>query len=196
MGKLMDSNRKIQVTTQFVSATPSNTPAKTQKNHSNKMIKSTRICHEIAELSILDKALINRLQHGLPVCERPFTQIADELNSTEKQVIQHLQELKNSRVLSRFGPMFDAVYLGGAFTLAALSVPEEDFDKVCQQVNSFEQIAHNYRRTHSFNMWFVIATEEIEEISSVISAIEEKTGLKVLNTPKLKEFYVGVYLPV
>jgi len=158
--------------------------------------KNEQICHEIAQLSALDKSLINLLQHGLPVCERPFAQIANELGSSEAVVIQHLTELKESRVLSRFGPMFDAVYLGGAFTLAALAVPDEDFDKVTEQVNSFEQIAHNYRRTHRFNMWFVIATEEADEIASVISAIEEKTGLTVLNTPKLKEFYVGLYLPV
>jgi len=155
-----------------------------------------KICHEIAELSALDKSLINLLQHGVPVCERPFAQIANELGSTEAEVIRHLNELKSSRVLSRFGPMFDAVYLGGAFTLAALAVPEEDFEKVTEQVNEFEQIAHNYRRTHRFNMWFVIATEEADEIGRVISAIEEKTGLSVLNTPKLKEFYVGLYLPV
>jgi DNA-binding Lrp family transcriptional regulator len=155
-----------------------------------------KICHEIADLSALDKSLINLLQHGLPVCERPFEQIADELGSTEAEVIRHLNELKSSRVLSRFGPMFDAVYLGGAFTLAALAVPEEDFEKVTEQVNAFEQIAHNYRRTHRYNMWFVIATEEADEIDAVITAIEEKTGLSVLNTPKLKEFYVGLYLPV
>jgi DNA-binding Lrp family transcriptional regulator len=162
----------------------------------NNVMHKEKICHEIAKLSSLDKSLINLLQHGLPVCERPFEQIANELGSTETIVIQHLKELKASRVLSRFGPMFDAVYLGGAFTLAALAVPDEDYDKVTQQVNNFEQIAHNYRRTHRFNMWFVIATEEADEIERVITAIEEKTGLTVLNTPKLKEFYVGLYLPV
>ncbi len=166
------------------------------KNTSTLSASKEKICHEIADLSTLDKSLINLLQHGLPVCERPFEQIANELGSTEAEVILHLNQLKSSRVLSRFGPMFDAVYLGGAFTLAALAVPEEDFDKVTEQVNAFEQIAHNYRRTHRFNMWFVIATEEADEIERVINAIEEKTGLSVLNTPKLKEFYVGLYLPV
>ena len=86
--------------------------------------------------------------------------------------------------------------MGGAFTLAALAVPEADFDFVTEQVNSFEQIAHNYRRDHDFNMWFVIATESTEEIEKVVQAIEIKTGLKVLNVPKLKEFYVSLYLPV
>jgi hypothetical protein len=45
-------------------------------------------------------------------------------------------------------------------------------------------------------MWFVIATESVEEIEQVVKAIERKTGLKVLNVPKLKEFYVSLYLPV
>ena len=156
---------------------------------------------QVSELSALDKALINLLQKGLPVSERPFADIAQTLhnmgiNTSEKEVIEHLQALRLSKVLTRFGPMFDAVFLGGAFTLAALSVPEEDFEKVTEQVNSFEQIAHNYRRDHRFNMWFVIGTESQEEIDEVISAIEEKTKLKVLNTPKLEEFYVGLYLPV
>lgn len=156
---------------------------------------------EVIELSNLDKGLINLLQKGLPVCERPFAEIATTLsdmgiNTSEKEVIEHLQALQMTKVLTRFGPMFDAACLGGAFTLAALSVPEEDFEKVTEQVNSFEQIAHNYRRDHVFNMWFVIGTESQAEIDQVIHAIEEKTKLTVLNTPKLEEFYVGLYLPV
>ena len=151
---------------------------------------------EIVELSALDKGLINLLQHGLPVCERPFDVIAKELNCTEDDVIAHLNQLLESKVLSRFGPMFDAACLGGAFTLAALAVPNEHFETVTEQVNSFEQIAHNYRRTHQYNMWFVIATESQQEIYQVIDEIEKLTGLEVLNAPKMEEFYVGLYLPV
>ncbi len=156
---------------------------------------------QVCQLSTLDKALINLLQKGLPVCQRPFAQIANALNAkgidtNEQTIISHLQALRESKILTRFGPMFDAACLGGAFTLAALAVPEEDFEKVTEQVNSFEQIAHNYRRDHTFNMWFVIGTESQAEIEQVISAIEEKTQLPVLNTPKLEEFYVGLYLPV
>jgi DNA-binding Lrp family transcriptional regulator len=151
---------------------------------------------QTVELSTLEKKLINLLQHGLPVCERPFAQVADEISSTEQEVIECLNKLRSEKVLTRFGPMFDAASLGGAFTLAALAVPEENFDFVTEQVNSFDQIAHNYRRDHDFNMWFVIATESAEEIEQVAQAIESKTGLKVLNVPKLKEFYVNLYLPV
>ncbi len=164
------------------------------ENKNNNVSKKGK--YQTVELSVLEKKLINLLQHGLPVCERPFAQIAEEVSSTEQAVLECLNKLRSDKVLTRFGPMFDAASLGGAFTLAALAVPEEDFDIVTEQVNSFEQIAHNYRRDHDFNMWFVIATEAAEEIDEIVQAIENKTGLTVLNVPKLKEFYVSLYLPV
>ena len=151
---------------------------------------------EVVNLDLLDKQLINLLQHGLPVCESPFAEVAEQLNTNEKIVLERLNLLLDNKVLSRFGPMFDATCLGGAFTLAALSVPEERFEEVTNIVNTFEQIAHNYQRNNKYNMWFVIGTESVEEIDWVIKQIEFKTGLPVLNTPKLEEFYVGLYLPV
>ncbi len=151
---------------------------------------------EPVTLNSLEKLLINELQLGLPVCERPFAEIADKFVVSEQEVISTLNQLLENKVLTRFGPMFDAACLGGAFTLAALSVPEDEFEQVTEQVNSFEQIAHNYRRDHQYNMWFVVATESEQEIEQVITAIETKTGYDVLNVPKLEEFYVGLYLPV
>ena len=151
---------------------------------------------ELATLNELDKQLINLLQQGVPVAERPFLEIAKQLNTSEDDVISHLTQLMDEKVLTRFGPMFDAACLGGAFTLAALAVPEERFEEVTQQVNSFEEVAHNYRRSHDFNMWFVVGTESAAEVNQVIEKIENKTSLPVLNTPKLEEFYVQLYLPV
>lgn len=149
----------------------------------------------LAELSTLDKKLINLLQRGLPIVERPFLAIAEQLNSSEDEVLERLNHLMSNKVLTRFGPMFDAVCLGGAFTLAALAVPEDRFEEVTEQVNSFDEVAHNYRRTHDFNMWFVVGAESEAQVNQVISNIEQKTTLPVLNTPKLEEFYVQLYLP-
>ncbi len=149
----------------------------------------------LAELTDLDKKLINLLQRGMPIAERPFLEIAEQLNSTEEAVLERLNHLMANKVLTRFGPMFDAVCLGGAFTLAALAVPEERFEEVTEQVNSFDEVAHNYRRTHDFNMWFVVGAESEAQVNQVIDNIEKKTSLPVLNTPKLEEFYVQLYLP-
>jgi hypothetical protein len=44
-------------------------------------------------------------------------------------------------------------------------------------------------------MWFVVGAESEAEVNQVISSIEKTTALPVLNTPKLEEFYVQLYLP-
>ena len=75
-----------------------------------------------------------------------------------------------------------------------MSVPENDFSIVSVQVNSLSEVAHNYRREHELNMWFVIATETPAEIENSIRSIETMTGLKVYNFPKLREYYLGLWL--
>ncbi len=139
-----------------------------------------------------DRKIINTLQGGFPVCESPYRTVAEPLGLTENELIDRIQRLLDSGVLSRFGPMYHTEQMGGALTLAALKVPQEQFEEVAVSVNAFPQVAHNYARQHPLNMWFVIATEHPEEIQSVIERIEQKTGLKVFNMPKLKEYYIGL----
>jgi hypothetical protein len=61
-------------------------------------------------------------------------------------------------------------------------------------VNAFPEVAHNYARNHTLNMWFVLATEKPEQVVTVIHEIERRTGLTVFNMPKINEYYVGLQL--
>lgn len=142
----------------------------------------------------IDKIIINVLQKGFPICESPYRQVAEQIGITEDDLLNRLQTLLADGVLSRFGPMYHAEQMGGALSLAALKVPEEDFDTVADIVNAFPEVAHNYARSHLLNMWFVLATEHPEQVQSVIDAIECKTGLRVYNMPKTQEYYVGLQL--
>lgn len=138
-----------------------------------------------------DRAIINALQGGFPVCERPYQIAAESLGISEGELIDRLRRLLEEKVLTRFGPMFQIERLGGAFTLAAMTVPEEDFERVAAIVNTMPEVAHNYRREHKFNMWFVLATERPEGVAKTIDAIEAATGYPVYNMPKEQEYYVG-----
>jgi DNA-binding Lrp family transcriptional regulator len=144
----------------------------------------------------LDRRLINRLQHGLPLVRDPWQQVAQELHSQPSEVLDRLHDLLEDGVLTRFGPMFDVERLGGAFTLAALTVPEARFDAVAEQLNALPQVAHNYRREHRWNMWFVLACGTEAELAATLSRIETLTGLAVLNLPKEQTYHVGLYFPV
>ncbi|MDT8879281.1 Lrp/AsnC family transcriptional regulator [Halomonas saccharevitans] len=148
------------------------------------------------ELDGVDRRLINRLQEGLPLVARPYAAVAEALGVTEGDLLYRLERLRESGMLSRFGPMYHAERLGGGLTLAALAVPEPDFERVVEAVNAFPEVAHNYRREHALNMWFVLATETPARIGEVIAAIEAATGLPVFNMPKEEEFHVRLHLPV
>lgn len=144
----------------------------------------------------LERTVINGLQGGFPICERPFLAAAERLGISEDELIDTLRSLLDQGVLSRFGPLYHAERLGGALSLAALKVPEADFDRVAEQVNAFPEVAHNYARDHALNMWFVLATEKPERKAEVIRAIEAETGLPVHDMPKITEYFVGLRLEV
>lgn len=142
----------------------------------------------------VDRRIVNGLQGGFPVCDRPFVEAAASLGLTEDELIVRLRRLLDDGVLSRFGPMFVAERLGGAVTLAALQAPPERFEAVAELVNAHPEVAHNYERDHTLNMWFVVAAERPEIVARVLRAIEQETDLEVFDMPKEEEFYVGLRL--
>ncbi len=144
-------------------------------------------------LDDIDRRIINRLQKGFPVCDRPYREAAEALGIDESDLIERLRRLLDEGVLSRFGPMYHAEKLGGGLSLCAMAVPETELDEVAERVNAFPEVAHNYARDHKLNMWFVLATETPERIDEVLAEIEAATGYKVYNMPKQEEFYVGLH---
>ena len=147
-----------------------------------------------AVLDETDRRLINALQGDFPLVAEPYREVAESLGLSEAEVLEQLDSLLERRVLTRFGPMFQIERAGGAFVLAAMQVPEADFDRVVAQVNAFPEVAHNYRREHALNMWFVLATATPQGIAETIAAIEAATGLPVFAFPKEREYFVEMKL--
>ena len=145
-------------------------------------------------MDALDRRIVNGLQGGFPVSERPYKEAAAGLGIGEAELIQSLSRLIDGGILSRFGPLYDAERMGGAVTLAAMSVPDERFEDVAGIVNGFPEVAHNYARDHRINMWFVVATEDAPRIAAVLAGIESATGIAVLNMPKLEEYFLELRL--
>lgn len=141
-----------------------------------------------------DRRLINAIQGEFPLSERPFAEVGARLGLAEDEVIARLQSLLEDRVLTRFGPMYQIERMGGAFCLAAIAVPEAQWTSAVEAVNAFPEVAHNYRREHALNMWFVLATETPEGIAECGRRIEAATGLVVHLFPKEREYFVEMRL--
>lgn len=146
------------------------------------------------ELNPLDRQILATLQGDFPICERPYAEAAGRLGISEDELLARLQQLLADKVLTRFGPMFQIEEMGGAFVLAALAAPEARYEEVTALVNALPQVAHNYRREHALNMWFVLATETKAGIAEAIARIEQDTGLPVYAFPKEREYFVEMKL--
>ncbi|MDZ7584333.1 MAG: AsnC family transcriptional regulator [Thiobacillus sp.] len=145
-------------------------------------------------MDALDRAIINRLQGGFPLCERPYAAVAEQLGSSEDEVLARVERLLRDRVLTRFGPMFHAERLGGGLSLVAMKIPSDDFERVSEIVNAMPEVAHNYAREHALNMWFVLATETPEGQREALDRIERETGFPVYAMPKIREYFVELKL--
>jgi len=143
-------------------------------------------------MDAIDRHIVNDLQGGFPICERPYAEISARLGLSEADLIRRLDALLDRGTLTRFGPMYHAERLGGALTLAAMKIPAGDFERVAEIVNGFPEVAHNYAREHAFNLWFVLATETPQRIAEVLAQIGTATGYPVYNMPKLEEYFVGL----
>jgi DNA-binding Lrp family transcriptional regulator len=145
-------------------------------------------------LTETDRRLINAFQGGFPICAYPFQVVADTLGLDEATLIARIEALLKAGVLTRFGPLFNAERMGGINVLAAMSVPADAFDEVAEFVNAQPEIAHNYRREHALNLWFIGAAETPEKVESAFARIELASGLPVYRFPKEREFFVELIL--
>jgi DNA-binding Lrp family transcriptional regulator len=146
-------------------------------------------------LDEVDAILIDEYQSGFPITERPFRAVGAELGIDEAEALDRVRRLREDGIFRRFGAVLNPPVIG-ASTLAAVSAPEERFDEVADIINGYQQVNHNYRRDHEWNMWFVVTAASLERRDEILADIEARTGLAVLNLPMLTDYYIDLEFPV
>ncbi|MDS0294214.1 Lrp/AsnC family transcriptional regulator [Halogeometricum luteum] len=149
-----------------------------------------------AELTDLDRAVVNAFQGGFPAVERPFEPAAAALRErgvdvSAADLLDRVRALDEAGVLTRFGALVNAEEIGGTATLVAMHAPEDRFEEVAELVNAHREVAHNYEREHPhLNMWFVVSVADEDRVDEVLAEIEAETGQETYNLPKQDEFRV------
>lgn len=147
--------------------------------------------HTTATLSPLQRRLLNDYQHGLPLSPTPFADMAEQLETSEQQVIDNLDQLQQQGFISRVGPVFRTHSIG-ASTLAAMSVPPEQLEETAQIINRFSEVNHNYEREHELNLWFVLTAPDEAHLTTTLQRIEQQTGHKVLSLPMQEDYHIDL----
>ncbi len=147
-------------------------------------------------LSELQTRLCTLLQQGIPVCERPFAKIANDLGVSTEQVINDVRQLKDSGLIRRFRAIINHRTLGKASTLAAAHVPEDKLHDVTEAVNALSGVSHNYLRNHYYNLWFTLQAQTAEEIENILSDLQKRFWIVFHSLPVLRTFKLSVQFNV
>lgn len=150
----------------------------------------------VEQMDALDKRLLNELQKGIDLVERPFQALADKLGTTEEHVVERVRALKGN-VIRQISAIFDTRSLGYQSSLVAVKVPEERIDQVARVINEHPGVSHNYKRNNAYNLWFTIAVPPnsrlgLEKTVELLGKMVEAEQIRLL--PTLKLFKIGVQL--
>ncbi|WP_169458039.1 Lrp/AsnC family transcriptional regulator [Ottowia thiooxydans] len=143
----------------------------------------------------LTPALLNGWQHGFPLTARPFARIAENLATSETEIISTCAGLLKRGVISRLGGVW-APGVGGAALLCAMQVPPERIEHVAALVTAHPGVNHNYEREHALNLWFVITGNHADCLERSLSAIENESGLPVLRMRMVRPYRIDLGFPL
>ena len=139
--------------------------------------------------------LLDEFQRDFPLVPRPFAVLAERLGVDEAAVLELLRELTARGVVSRVGAIVTP-HTAGYSTLAAMTVPDDMLEAVAEFVSSFPEVNHNYEREHRLNLWFVVAATSRERVWQVLTAIEYRTSLPVIDLPLVEAYRLDLGFPL
>ena len=145
------------------------------------------------KLDRTDRAILNEIQSHFPLKARPYREVAERLDLTEKEVISRVDRMAQGGIIRRIGANFNSRKLGFTSTLCAARVPVERISEFVEKVNQYPGVTHNYEREGDFNIWFTFIAESQEIIESALKEIKNKTGIEeLISLPAVNIFKIRV----
>ncbi len=135
-----------------------------------------------AALDEEDKRLIARLCGDVPIEARPFAAIANELGTSEQDVIARMRRFERDGVLRRFGALIRHREAGiAANVMAAWVVPDERADAVGAYAASLDEVTHCFLRAPAAGwpqtLYAMIHARTRKRCDAVAAAIAERFAL-------------------
>jgi len=141
--------------------------------------------------------ILSRIQKNFPLVSKPFKTIANELNISEDEVLEILQQQKANGIIRQTSAIFDTKRLGYKSSLVAFQISPEKIDEAVKIINSHPGISHNYERNHDFNIWFTLGVAPdsklgLEKTVEILAKLTKANDFIML--PTLKLFKINVKL--
>ncbi|MCP9481392.1 AsnC family transcriptional regulator [Shimia sp. CNT1-13L.2] len=131
-------------------------------------------------LDATDRAIIEALQGGLPLVPTPYAEAAQALDLPEEELIERLQDMKDTGVIRRIAAATNHYKLGmTANGMTVWDVADNRLDELGPQIGALPFVTHCYERPRAlpewpYNLFAMVhgaSRDEVEEKRSQITAI-------------------------
>ena len=107
-----------------------------------------------ALLDDLDRALMRATQTGLPLVSEPFKALAEQLGTTEDDILARFRRWEANGVLRRIAAVPNHYALGYVHNgMTVWDVADERVDELGIQVGALPGVSHCYRRPRELPIW-------------------------------------------
>jgi DNA-binding Lrp family transcriptional regulator len=101
-----------------------------------------------------DRRLMHATQAGLPLTLEPYQTLAEQLGLSKEEVMQRLNAMHADGIIRRIGAVPNHYKLGYRFNgMTVWDVPDEQIDRLGQQVGQLPFVSHCYHRPRHLPDW-------------------------------------------
>jgi DNA-binding Lrp family transcriptional regulator len=163
----------------------------------------------VFEMDAIDRKLLDAVQAGIPLVERPYRALGESVGLTEGDVLGRVTRLKAESLIRNIGAIFDTSRLGYRSSLVGFRLRDEYVDEAAALINAHPGVSHNYLRSYVFsddyrpdsycpyNVWFTLAVapESRLGLEASVAVLARDTGADPVRLfPALRVFKIGVRL--
>jgi siroheme decarboxylase len=132
--------------------------------------------------SDMEKKVISLIQGDLPFDKNPFAILAEKAGIGEDEFISILKDLKRRGIMRRFGATLRHQEAGfSSNAMIAWKVPEDKIDQTGEEIASFREVTHCYRRETKkgwpFNLYTMVHGNNREQCHAIAEKISRKVGI-------------------
>lgn len=134
-------------------------------------------------LTKLEKRVIAILQHDIPIIERPYRVLAEQLGITEQALLDVISGLCDRRIIRRFGATLRHQKSGfEANAMTAWQVAPDRVEEVGKILAGFEAVSHCYHRNPAgdwpYNLYTMIHATDEQACRDTARQMAETTGIE------------------
>lgn len=127
-------------------------------------------------LSPKEIEIVRLLQGDIPLTERPFADMADQLNMTEAQLLEKIQKLQEWGIIRRFGAILRHRQAGmQANAMVVWIIPEAEVERVGKQLAAFAAVTHCYQRPTAsdwpYNLYTMVHARTRTECAALVQEL-------------------------